>query len=104
MPMMPFIGVRNSWLMLARNTLLARLAASAASFAAASSAVRDKHQLLEVVAVQRQFLVGMPFLGDVVADAQDPRRTILRVQNNPVRPVHEHPPPVPRHVLVLVLG
>ncbi len=29
MPMMPFIGVRISWLMLARNWLLARLAASA---------------------------------------------------------------------------
>ena len=33
MPMMPFIGVRISWLMLARNSLLARLACSAASFA-----------------------------------------------------------------------
>ena len=33
MPMMPFIGVRISWLMLARNSLLARLAASAASWA-----------------------------------------------------------------------
>ena len=31
MPMMPFMGVRISWLMLARNSLLARLAASAAS-------------------------------------------------------------------------
>ena len=30
MPMTPFIGVRISWLMLARNSLLARLAASAA--------------------------------------------------------------------------
>ena len=29
MPMMPFIGVRISWLMLARNSLLARLAVSA---------------------------------------------------------------------------
>ena len=34
MPMMPFIGVRISWLMLARNSLLARLAASAACSAA----------------------------------------------------------------------
>ena len=32
MPMMPFIGVRISWLMFARNSLLARLAASAACF------------------------------------------------------------------------
>ncbi len=31
MPMMPFIGVRISWLMLARNSLLARVAASAAA-------------------------------------------------------------------------
>ena len=37
MPMMPFIGVRISWLMLARNSLLARLAASAASLASRSS-------------------------------------------------------------------
>ena len=33
-----FIGVRISWLMVARNALFARLAASAASFAATSSA------------------------------------------------------------------
>ena len=36
MPSTPFIGVRISWLMLARNSLFARLAASAASFATAS--------------------------------------------------------------------
>ncbi|MEM1160932.1 MAG: hypothetical protein AAGJ28_08360 [Pseudomonadota bacterium] len=29
MPMMPFIGVRISWLIVARNALLAELAASA---------------------------------------------------------------------------
>jgi hypothetical protein len=38
MPMMAFIGVRISWLMLARKALLARLAASAASLAWASAA------------------------------------------------------------------
>ena len=38
MPMTPFIGVRISWLMLARNSLLARLAASAASLAARNCA------------------------------------------------------------------
>ena len=37
MPMTPFIGVRISWLMLARNSLLARLAASAASRACRSA-------------------------------------------------------------------
>ena len=36
--MMPFIGVRISWLMFARKLLLAPLAASAASFACCSSA------------------------------------------------------------------
>jgi hypothetical protein len=39
--MTPFMGVRISWLMLARNSLLDRLADSAASFAKASSAVRS---------------------------------------------------------------
>ena len=39
MPMMPFIGVRISWLMLARNSLLARLASIALSRAAISSAL-----------------------------------------------------------------
>src|SRR4029450_11162714 len=33
MPMMPFIGVRISWLMVARNVLLALLASSASCFA-----------------------------------------------------------------------
>jgi hypothetical protein len=32
-PMIPFIGVRTSWLTLARNSLFARFAASAASMA-----------------------------------------------------------------------
>ena len=38
MPRIAFIGVRISWLMFARNSPLARLAASAASFAFDSSA------------------------------------------------------------------
>ena len=37
MPITPFIGVRISWLMFARNSLFDRLAASASSFAAFSS-------------------------------------------------------------------
>ncbi len=40
MPSTPFIGVRISWLMLARNWLFARLAASATSFALRASTVR----------------------------------------------------------------
>ena len=39
MPMMPFIGVRISWLMFARNSLLARVLASAASIAVRMAAV-----------------------------------------------------------------
>ncbi len=38
MPRMPFMGVRISWLMLARNSLLALLAASAEALASRSSA------------------------------------------------------------------
>ncbi len=37
-PRMPFMGVRISWLMVARNVLLASLPASAASLACSSSA------------------------------------------------------------------
>ena len=37
MPITPFMGVRISWLMLARNSLFARVAASAASRAAPMS-------------------------------------------------------------------
>ena len=40
MPRMPFIGVRISWLMLARNSLLARLAASAAAVRSATRCSR----------------------------------------------------------------
>ena len=39
-PMTPFIGVRISWLIVARKALLARLASSASRVAASSSAVR----------------------------------------------------------------
>ena len=43
MPITPFIGVRISWLMLARNVLLACAAASAASFARLELAVGGAH-------------------------------------------------------------
>ena len=42
MPMMPFIGVRISWLMTARNSALARAAASASSLAKKSSWSRSR--------------------------------------------------------------
>ena len=71
MPMMPFNGVRISWLMLATNSLLARLAASAASLASRKrdlgaaplgdvpGEAKRPHQLALVVA-QRQFRRGDP--------------------------------------------
>jgi hypothetical protein len=48
MPMIAFIGVRISWLMLARKALLARLAASAASFAAASASWLRRRSVMSV--------------------------------------------------------
>ena len=47
MPMMAFIGVRISWLMLARNSLLASVASSARRRAVSSS----RHQLREPLGV-----------------------------------------------------
>ena len=76
MPMTPFIGVRISWLMRARNSLLALLARSAASLARVASsmtslqlaigvaqivgAIRDL--LLEELAIFLQARVAMPDL------------------------------------------
>src|SRR5437879_11276712 len=48
MPRIPFMGVRISWLMLARNSLLARLAASAACLAFCNSA---SARFLEVMSI-----------------------------------------------------
>ena len=50
MPITPFIGVRISWLMLARNCDLARLPASAAWTAAASSAASRSLRSLPAIA------------------------------------------------------
>ena len=56
MPMMPFIGVRISWLMLARNSLLARLAASAASLARrSSSSARLRSVMSRMMPMTRPF-------------------------------------------------
>jgi hypothetical protein len=48
MPMMAFIGVRSSWLMLARKALLARLADSAASLAVIRSASATLRALMSL--------------------------------------------------------
>ena len=49
MPSTPFIGVRISWLMLARNSLFARAAASAASLARRSSSCARSSQVVSCV-------------------------------------------------------
>ena len=73
MPMMPFIGVRISWLMLARNSLLARLASLAMRVglrerarALAHLAIEIGGQLLQVLVQEfllfeglRQLLIGI---------------------------------------------
>ena len=66
MPMMPFIGVRISWLMLARNSLFARLASIARSRAFTSStllvwssAVRALDRAFEVVLLQQELLIAL---------------------------------------------
>ena len=64
------MGVRISWLMLARNSLFARLAASAASLASIEFGRSFLHQFLEMVAMFRQFLLGPFAIGDV-ADRLD---------------------------------
>ena len=55
MPMMPFIGVRISWLMFARNSLFAWFASSATRVAAASSAVRSRTFRSSIVGQRAQF-------------------------------------------------
>ena len=70
MPMMPFIGVRISWLMLARNSLFARLA-SIAAIARVDQLLVAGLQLggarvdraLEVVLLQQQLLIALLDVG-----------------------------------------
>ena len=68
-PMIAFMGVRISWLMLARKALLARLALSArARLGQLRGALRDQH--LQMVAVPIEFLLDAFFLGDVLLGGQ----------------------------------
>ena len=54
-PMMPFIGVRISWLMLARNSLFARLASIALSRAAAMSTFTARSSAVRASTVRSRF-------------------------------------------------
>src|ERR1041385_7455325 len=66
MPMIPFIGVRNSWLILARNSPLWRLAASAGSSLGSPSPALVKFFLEEIAhhgeipQAPLQVLLGLP--------------------------------------------
>ena len=48
MPITPFIGVRISWLMFARNSLLARLALKASSRAAAKASSASLRAVMSI--------------------------------------------------------
>ena len=56
MPMTPFMGVRISWLMLARNSLLAALAISAFAAMALASAVASASRRLVSTCSSSAFL------------------------------------------------
>ena len=58
MPMMPFIGVRISWLTFARNALFERLAASAASVARISASRDARASVTSCMEPARR--IGMP--------------------------------------------
>ena len=62
------MGVRSSWLMLARKALLARLAVSAASLAVASAAVRLSTRLLQVLPMLGELGLDPAPRGDVQQD------------------------------------
>src|SRR6266566_5098057 len=82
-PMIPFIGVRISWLMTARNSLLARLAVSAASLArrrSSSACLRsvmlwaiDRDQHAEGAAEGPCGIVPVEALGTLVPAGDDAR-------------------------------
>ena len=69
MPMTPFMGVLISWLMLARNSLLARLAASACA-----------DRLREPEVRLADFRLRLFALADVAQDARHSRGTPLFVE------------------------
>ena len=95
--MMPFIGVRISWLMLARNSLLARLAASAASLARLSSSWASRRcsssarrvaecsrsccsDASAMASARRLAMLHMiAIAGVVAAKIDDPEQVVLRV-------------------------
>jgi hypothetical protein len=77
---MPFIGVRISWLMLARKALLATLAASAASLA------RQLHralanQVFEMFAVEFKFDFRLHAFGHIPIDPLEAGQLARSIEN-----------------------
>ena len=68
MPRMPLSGVRISWLMLARKSLLARLAVSAVSLASFKAELRRFDLLLQVIGVLALLLDAVFVLLDRLGD------------------------------------
>ena len=79
MPMMALSGVRISWLTLARNPLLARLAASAASLAWCSSAsARLRSVISRKTATPPRRRPASSRRGVALAESQIPRESVGR--------------------------
>ena len=84
MPMMPFIGVRISWLMLARNSLLARLAFLGAVLGREELAVEGgqlrgagRHLAFEALLMVAQHLVAVLDLFEHLVEARDERPDLV---------------------------
>ena len=95
MPSTPFMGVRISWLMLARNSLLARLAASADSLARLELAGPLGDRGLEILGVGLELLPEPGALDRAGALHQQDGDELLRGVGNEgvalAQQAHEHP-------------
>ena len=84
---MPFIGVRISWLMVARKSDFAPFAASAASFAGAEVVGTLEDLLLEVLAVLREAVVAIADLAHHFAEARGEDADLVVALDRDRRPV-----------------
>ncbi len=63
MPMTPFIGVRISWLMLARNSLLSRLLDSACTMAACSAMWARWRSVMSLLKTATPLIASLVWIG-----------------------------------------
>jgi hypothetical protein len=78
MPITPFIGVRISWLMLARNSLLARFAASASLSARAMRRSAILRSVMFCSAPTRR--LGRPFSSRMTSDVEKAQTSLPSVR------------------------